>query len=80
MKVQKYFMPTRMHGTPTGRPDYMVSEKMWFLGFLFRKVVQNHYIGEVGKQSSLFSYFLSNTSAKSYRNRVVYVKIIASQT
>jgi len=22
MKVQKYFMRTRMHGTPTGRPDY----------------------------------------------------------
>jgi len=21
MKVQKYFMRTRMHGTPTGRPD-----------------------------------------------------------
>ena len=25
------------------------------------------------------SYFLSNSSAKSYRSRVVYVKIIASQ-
>jgi len=23
MKVQKYFMRTRMHGTPTGRPDYV---------------------------------------------------------
>ena len=23
MKVQKYFMRTRMHGTPTWRPDYM---------------------------------------------------------
>jgi len=22
MKVQKHFMRTRMHGTPTGRPDY----------------------------------------------------------
>jgi len=22
MKVQKYFMRTPMHGTPTGRPDY----------------------------------------------------------
>jgi len=22
MKVQKNFMRTRMHGTPTGRPDY----------------------------------------------------------
>ena len=27
----------------------------------------------------LISYFLSNTSATNYRNRVVYVKIIASQ-
>ena len=27
----------------------------------------------------LISYFLSNTSAKNYRNRVMYVKIIASQ-
>ena len=27
----------------------------------------------------LISYFLSNTSAKNYRNRIVYVKIIASQ-
>jgi len=25
MKVQKYFMRTRMHGTPTGRPDYQSS-------------------------------------------------------
>jgi len=23
MRVQKYFMRTRMHGTPTGRPDYV---------------------------------------------------------
>jgi len=28
----------------------------------------------------LISYFLSNTSAKIYRNRIVYVKTIASQT
>ena len=28
----------------------------------------------------LISYFLSNTSAKNNRNRMVYVKIIASQT
>jgi len=28
----------------------------------------------------LISYFLSNTSAKNYRNRIMYVKIIASQT
>ena len=27
----------------------------------------------------LISYFLSNTSAKNYRNRIVYVKIRASQ-
>jgi len=27
----------------------------------------------------LISYFLSNTSAKNYRNRIVYVKIIASR-
>jgi len=27
----------------------------------------------------LISYFLSNTSAKNYRNRIVCVKIIASQ-
>jgi len=27
----------------------------------------------------LISYFLSNTSAKSYRNRIVYINIIASQ-
>jgi len=27
----------------------------------------------------LISYFLSNTSAKNYHNRIVYVKIIASQ-
>jgi len=27
----------------------------------------------------LISYFLSNTSAKNYRNRIVYVKTIASQ-
>jgi len=27
----------------------------------------------------LISYFLSNTSAKNYRNRIVYVKVIASQ-
>ena len=27
----------------------------------------------------LIPYFLSNTSAKNYRNRIVYVKIIASQ-
>jgi len=27
----------------------------------------------------LISYFLSNTSAKNYRNRIMYVKIIASQ-
>jgi len=34
----------------------------------------------VGKQSIiLISYFLSNTYAKIYRNRVVYVKIIASE-
>jgi len=26
MKVQKYFMRTRMHGTPTGRPDYYGTE------------------------------------------------------
>jgi len=24
MKVQKYIMQTRMHGTPTGRPDYLI--------------------------------------------------------
>jgi len=29
---------------------------------------------------SLISYFLSNTSAKNYRNRIMCVKIIASQT
>jgi len=27
----------------------------------------------------LISYFLINTSAKNYRNQIVYVKIIASQ-
>jgi len=27
----------------------------------------------------LISYFLSNTSAKNYRSRIVYVRIIASQ-
>jgi len=27
----------------------------------------------------LISYFLSNTSAKNYRNRIVHVKTIASQ-
>jgi len=27
----------------------------------------------------MISYFLNNTSAKNYHNRVVYVKIIASQ-
>jgi len=26
--VQKYFMRTRMHGTPTGRPDYEFHLKM----------------------------------------------------
>jgi len=40
---------------------------------LFRKVVQKHYTCEVGKQS------IVNTSAKNYRNRIVYVKITASQ-
>ena len=29
-------------------------------------------------KASLISYFLSSTSAKNYRNRIVYVKIIAS--
>jgi len=29
MKVQKYFMRTQMHGTPTGRPDYYLV----FIGF-----------------------------------------------
>jgi len=28
----------------------------------------------------LISYFLSDTSAKNYRNRIVYVKIIANQS
>jgi len=31
------------------------------------------------KKHRLISYILSNTSAKSYRNRIVHVKIIASQ-
>jgi len=31
------------------------------------------------KHHCLISYFLSNTSAKNYHNRIVYVKIIASQ-
>jgi len=44
------------------------------LGFLFRKVMLNHWIVDVGKQSII--WFL--TSAKSYRNRTVYVKIIAN--
>jgi len=28
-----------------------LSEKTQFMGFLFCKVLQNHFIGEVGKQS-----------------------------
>jgi len=34
--------------------------------------------GRITKHS-LISYFLSNTSAKSYRDRIMYVKIIGSQ-
>jgi len=59
-----------------------LSEKTQFLGFLFRKAVQNHRIGEVGQQSIVwFVTFLVtlNTSAKNYHYRIVYVKIIASQ-
>jgi len=28
MKVQKYFVRTRMHGTPTGRPDYIMFQTL----------------------------------------------------
>ena len=50
------------------------------LGFLFRKVIKTlERWGEKTKHH-LMSYFLSNTSAKNYRNRIVYVKIIASQS
>jgi len=55
---------------------------MQFLGFLFCKVVQ---IAEAldrrgGKtKHRLISYFRSNTSAKNYRNWIMYVKIIASR-
>jgi len=41
------------------------------LGFLFRKVMQKHYRGEVEKQCRLISYFRSNTYSKSYHNRIV---------
>jgi len=44
-----------------------------FLGFLFREVMLKHQRGEVRK------YFLSNTSAKNYCNRIECVSIIASQ-
>jgi len=37
-------------------------------------------MGEVEKtKHSLISYFLSNTSAKNYHNRIMYVKVVASQ-
>ena len=41
--------------------------------YLLRLLFLKHYTGEV------ISYFLSNTSSKNYRNRIMYVKIIASQ-
>jgi len=34
--------------------------------------------GEKKVKHHMISYFLSNTSAKNYRNRIVYAKIIAS--
>ena len=52
------------------------------LGFLFCKVMLKHQISEVGRQSIvwfLISNFLSITSAKNCGNRIVFVKIIASQ-
>ena len=37
-----------------GKTTYNVEvKKTKFLGFVFRKVVQNHYIGEVGKQRTV---------------------------
>jgi len=35
MKVQKYFMRTRMHGTPTGLQDYSYSNKMCLCNFIY---------------------------------------------
>ena len=50
------------------------------VGFLFRRVMQKHQIGAVAKtKHHLISYFLSNTSAKNYHNRIVSVMIITSQ-
>ena len=49
-------------------------------GFLISQGMWKHWIGEMGKQRfPLISCFLSNTFAKNYRNRIVYVKITASQ-
>jgi len=51
------------------------------LGFLFRKVNAEALDVEDWKtKHHLISYFLSNTSAKNYRNRIVYVKIIYSKS
>ena len=51
------------------------------LGFLFRKVMKKHRWDGKAKHHHLISYFISNTSAKNYRNRnrIVYVNITASQ-
>jgi len=47
--------------------------------FVFCQVVQKHYLGEVEKQSSFRSYFLSNISAKNYQNWLMFHKVLWSQ-
>ena len=56
-----------------------LSENMQFSGFLFPQVVQKHKLGGGGIKYILIPYFLDNTCAKNYRNRTLFVKIIASQ-
>jgi len=56
-----------------------LSEKTQFSGFLFPGSAEAQ-VGWGGKvKYILIAYFLGNTCAKNYRNRTVYVKIIASQ-
>jgi len=51
---------------------------MQFCDSAFCKVVQKHYLGEVGKKHFLIAYFQSNIAAKNCQNRFMFVKVIAS--
>jgi len=58
MKVRKYFMRTRMHGTPTGRPDYQeASVTLDVRGDVFVRFLLTLIRSLIGRRWSMFDWY-----------------------